>query len=201
MPTKVSQIPLKAALARIFASAARVAVFRLFLLDPARSYYVRQIEQATGLAIRAVQRELERLASISLLHRRTEGNRIYYQVDIQFPFFPELHSMFLKTFEPHECLRAIAALDTAVGHAFLCEAQHRVLLVLAGTRQPGFTFPAPYKLAVMTREDFTRALSENPKTVEPFLARGVDLLGRREDMIWRRIEAAGYNVPKGKGVP
>ena len=48
-------------LAVIFASSARVAVLRVFMLDPLRTYYQRQLESATGMAIRGVQRELERL--------------------------------------------------------------------------------------------------------------------------------------------
>ena len=53
----------------------------------------------------------------------------------------------------------------------------------------------------MTGEEFARALAGSPDALEPFLSQGVDLLGRREDVIWRRIEAAGYSIPKGKGVP
>ena len=44
----------------LFTSMARVSVLRIFLIDPQRAYYQRQLEAATGLAIRAVQRELEK---------------------------------------------------------------------------------------------------------------------------------------------
>jgi len=37
--------------------------------------------------------------------------------------------------------------------------------------------------------------------LNPYLVRGADVLGRREDVIWRHIAAAGYDVKKGEGVP
>ena len=84
------------------------------MLDPHRAYYQRQIEAATGQPLRAIQRELDRLTSVGLLYRHTEGNRTYHQVDVQFPLFPELRSMVLKTVEPEERLRGLLACDEAV---------------------------------------------------------------------------------------
>jgi hypothetical protein len=43
-------------------------------------------------------------------------------------------------------------------------------------------------------------LAASPEKLAPFLSTGVDLLGRRDELIWRRIESAGYNVSKGRGV-
>ena len=40
-------------LSMLFASSARAIVLRLFMVDPYRAYYQRQIEKSTGLAIRA----------------------------------------------------------------------------------------------------------------------------------------------------
>ena len=188
-------------LTTIFASRARVAILRVFLLDPRRAYYQRQLEAATGLAIRAVQRELERLTSIELLYRRTDGNRTYYRVDTGFPLFPELRGIVLKTSEPADYLRGVLALDDAVQQLFLCEEEGRALVVTSDGRRPRGDYPGPFALEVMSREKFAQTLAETPSTLEPFLSRGVDLLGRRDDVIWRRIESADFDVKKGKGVP
>ena len=189
------------ALLAIFASEARVAVLRVFMLDPLRAYYQRQIEAATGLAIRAVQRELERLSAIAMLYRREEGNRTYYQVDIQYPLFAELRGIILKMSGPADRLRGQLALEDSVCLAFLNESENRVLIVTAGGKRPSLAEPGAFALEVMSSEEFTRLLSSGAGPLEPFLAHGVDLLGRREDVIWRRIEAAGYAVKKGRGVP
>ncbi len=189
------------ALLALFTSGARVAVLRAFLLDPNREYYQRQIETATGLPIRAIQRELERLTQASLLYRRAEGNRTYYRVDTDYPLFPELRSIVLKTADDTDHLRGLLAVSSAVRLALLNEAEHKVLVVIGNGQTLDVSVPEPFSFESMTTEEFTRALSGGPLWLETFLVRGVDLLGRREDIIWRHIEAAGYQVEKGRGVP
>jgi DNA-binding transcriptional ArsR family regulator len=188
-------------LSTLFGSGARAAVLKAFILDPQRAYYQRQLESVTGLPIRAVQRELERLTEIGLLYRRMEGNRAYYQVDIDFPLFSELRAMVLKTVTSLELLRGWLALDGGVRLAFLSEGGNSVLVVSSPGRDPALSLPEPIPVDIMSSGVFLRALSEQPLVLAPYLARGVDILGRREDVIWRYIEAAGYAVPKGEGVP
>lgn len=75
LTTDSSHLAPNEALSTIFASAARVAVLRVLLIDPTRPYYQRQLEAACKLPIRAIQRELDRLTKIGLLYRHVEGNR------------------------------------------------------------------------------------------------------------------------------
>ena len=81
----------------LFSSSARVKILTLFLLNPESRFYQREIESLTGLPIRAVQREVERLETLGLLQKTIDGNRIYYQVDREFFLFPELKGLILKT--------------------------------------------------------------------------------------------------------
>jgi len=201
MTTIISQSAPKSPLLAVFASAARVAVIRVFMLDPRREYYQRQIEGATGLPIRAIQRELERFTSVGLLYRRAEGNRTYYRVDTSFPLFPELRGIIMKTAAPEDHLRGTLALDDSVRLAFLDEAEGRVLIVTEPGKRFGQAEPGRYAADVLSSEDFTQALAAEPASLESYLRGGADLLGRRDDVIWRHIEAAGYEVRKGKGVP
>lgn len=189
------------ALFALLTSSARVTVLRVFLLDPLRSYYQRQIEMATGLPIRAIQRELERLSSVGLIYRRAEGNRTYYQVDMNFPLFPELRGMILKASDDVDALRGTLALEDAVQLAFLADTRDRALVVIRPGRRLTQPSKGPLAVEVMSSEEFLRALGERKELLDPFLVRGLDLLGRREDVLWRHIEAAGYNVQKGEGVP
>lgn len=185
----------------LFSSAARVAVLRIFMLDPGRGYYQRQLEAATGVPLRGVQRELDRLTSGGLLYAHREGNRNYYQIDTEHPLFADLRSMVLKTSSDVDRLRARLAMDPAVRLAFLRRAGNEVLIVLApgGSASfddmPGFTFDT------VSSEFFVKRLIERPESLAPFFKQGEDVLGRREDVLWRRIEAAGFDVKKGKGVP
>lgn len=200
MTTKSSRYISPKTLSVIFASSARVQVLRAFMLDPLRTYYQRQLEQATGIAIRGVQRELERLSSIDLLYRRMEGNRAYYKVDMDFPLFEELRSMVLKSGDDLDRLRGHIALEESVRLAFREPQENRVLLVTTGEREPSMEGHDTFIFESLTSEAFERALIEDPSSLETYLSRGEDLLGRRDDIIWRRIESAGFDVQKGEGV-
>ena len=188
-------------LAVIFASSARVAVLRVFMLDPLRTYYQRQLESATGMAIRGVQRELERLSSIELLYRHMEGNRAYYKVDMEFPLFPELLSMVLKTCDDFDRLRGYLALEDSLRLAFREPRENRVLLVTWGEHVPSLEGHESFSFESLSSAAFERRLSEDPSSLKTYLAQGEDLLGRRDDIIWRHIESAGFEVKKGRGVP
>ena len=201
MTTDTSPTVRERALSVILASRARVAVLRVFMLDPTRSYYQRQLEQATGLQLRAVQREVERLSSVGLLYRRAEGNRAYYQVDTDFVLYPELRGMILKAGRARDRLRGAVAVDPFVRLAFLAGGQERALIVGVPGRRPRPQAAGGLSIEVMSSEEFLSALENARESLAPFLKEGVDLLGRRDDVIWRRIEAAGYMVQKGEGVP
>ncbi len=188
-------------LSHLFASSAREAVLRVLLLDPTRLYYQRQLEQATGLPIRAIQRELERLTSARLLYRHHEGNRVYYRVDRDYVFFPELRSMVLKTSESLALLRAQLATDVAVRAAFVNGAQLSVLVIVQQGHALRTQAPVGLAINAMSIPNFIEALEVGDEAVRDYLVCGADLLGRRDDILWRHIDAAGYSVAKGAGVP
>jgi DNA-binding transcriptional ArsR family regulator len=201
MTTKISQHTQKSILNDLFASDARAVVLRVFMLDPTRPYYQRQLEAATGLPIRAVQRELDRLTTAGLLYRREEGNRAYFQVDTDYPFFPELRSMVLKASGPADQLRAAFAVDESIRLAFVTGDSCAALVVTQPGVRPQGGWGAGIPVETISSEEFMRALAEDHGRLRPFLAEGADLLGRRDDVIWRHIEAAGFHVRKGAGVP
>jgi len=201
MTTIISQENTNGALTAIFSSKARVAVLRVFMLDPSRGLYQRQIEAATGLPIRAVQRELERLTETGLLYRWVDGNRTYYQVNTEFDLYPELRAIFLKKASPEECLRGHLAVHGTVRLSLLCEAERRALVVTEDGFIPELETPGAFDLEWMDEQTFSSTLEKTPEKLESYLRHGIDLLGRRDDLLWRRIEAAGYTVERGKGVP
>lgn len=199
------------ALDALFTSAARVAVLRIFMLDPSRGFYQRQLESATGIPIRGIQRELDRLVEAELLYTHREGNRNYYQANTEHPIFPELRAMVLKTSDEFHRLRGRLAMDPAVRLAFLHPADdeahivrgadHQVLVVLTPGASANFDDIAGFSIDTVSSEFFAKRLADRPESLAPFFNQGQDLLGRREDVLWRRIEGAGFNVKKGRGVP
>ncbi|MCX6092172.1 MAG: nucleotidyltransferase domain-containing protein [Candidatus Bipolaricaulota bacterium] len=81
----------------LFGSAARVRVLSLFLENGGGEFYLREIAQKTGLALRSVQRVVGDLTDIGLLVREPRGNAVYFHLEREFPILPDLKSMFLKT--------------------------------------------------------------------------------------------------------
>jgi hypothetical protein len=80
----------------LFSSMARIRVLRLFLFNPDRHFYQREIGREAGQPLRAVQREVDRLAGIGLLVRSAEGNRVFYTLNPDFPLLAELTALFRK---------------------------------------------------------------------------------------------------------
>ena len=93
----------------LFSSSARVEVLALFLKNPGRSFYQREIERETGQPIRAVQREVERFDGVGLLLRSAEGNRVFFRLNPDFPLVAELKSLFQKALGGEEIPTAAQA--------------------------------------------------------------------------------------------
>lgn len=186
----------------LFTSAARVAVLRIFLVDPIRSYYQRQLESATGLPIRAVQRELDRLTKSGLLYRRLEGRRAYYSIDRAVAGYDALRELFLIDADPVNRLRATLAVDPLVELAFLSKG-NRILVITSNESWmiDDDSLSDTFAIKSVSRESFEQQLASGEEELDAFLKSGEDILGRRDDIIWRRIEDAGYQVDKGKGIP
>jgi hypothetical protein len=83
-------------LKELFSSSARVQILNLLLLNPDTKFYQREIETITGLAIRSIQRETEKLEGLGVLHKSTEANKVYFQGNRGHTLFPELRRMLLK---------------------------------------------------------------------------------------------------------
>jgi hypothetical protein len=108
----------------LLSSAARVEILRLFLLNPDRQFYQREIERETGQPIRAVQREVERLEGIDLLLRAAEGNRVFYRLNPDFALLSELMALFQKAFGGKELagtpgsVRSVPPEPSSIGQPF-----------------------------------------------------------------------------------
>lgn len=200
LTTDSSHLAPNEVLSTIFASAARVAVLRVLLIDPTRPYYQRQLETACKLPIRAIQRELDRLTKIGLLYRHVEGNRAYYRVDPDFSLYPELRRLILKAVDAEDLLRSSLVTLPAVRQAFLSFDKESVLVVTHGSATLEIEGPQSIGITAMSSEAFLELVRAKAEPVHQFLSKGTDLLGRRDDLIWRHIEAAGYTVNKGDGV-
>lgn len=81
----------------ILISEVRVKMLTLLLLSPENDApHVRDIVRKVGTEINAVRRELARMTRIGLLKKRPRGNKVFYDVNQDFIFYPELLSLVAK---------------------------------------------------------------------------------------------------------
>lgn len=70
-------------------------LLQLFCSNPNRSFYVREITRKIDEQINSVRRELANLLSIGIIKSDTkDNNRLYYEVDQDYPYFKPLAEIF-----------------------------------------------------------------------------------------------------------
>ena len=106
-------------LAKLFGSEARVKVLSLFMLNAGSEYYLREIAQKTGLAVRSVQRAVESLVGIQILERESRGNSVYFHLNDGHPIADDLKAIFLKTVGLGDLLRDSLSQQKNIEVAFI----------------------------------------------------------------------------------
>lgn len=106
----------------LFSSQTRVKLLSTFLLHPQEEYFIRELTRLLGEQINSIRRELENLRRIGLVKARHRNRKKYYHVDLEFPFYAELKSIFSKEIQTESPV--IASIKNLPGIQ---------LIVLAGT--------------------------------------------------------------------
>ncbi|HKC05192.1 MAG TPA: hypothetical protein VKC54_04975 [Patescibacteria group bacterium] len=86
-----------ASLNDIITSKVRIKVLELFFSNSKELYHVRGIVREIGEEINAVRRELDKFEKDGILRKEPRGNRIYYSLRTEYPFFGDLSAMIAKT--------------------------------------------------------------------------------------------------------
>lgn len=84
-------------LSDIITSKVRIKVLELFLSNLGEMYHVRGIVRELKEEINAVRRELEKMESVGILKKEPRGNRVYYWVREDYPFFGDLLALVSKS--------------------------------------------------------------------------------------------------------
>ncbi len=96
-------------LEQLFGSKIRVRLLQLFLANPEKKYYIREITRLLDSQINSIRREVENLASFGILKevsgkdiKKKEGSKNdaqkkYFQANLNFPLFTELRSLILRS--------------------------------------------------------------------------------------------------------
>ena len=79
---------------QLFGSKTRVKLLQLFLSNPNRAFYVREITRKIDEQINSVRRELANLLSIGIISSQEADNKLYYEVNQKYPHYKALRSIF-----------------------------------------------------------------------------------------------------------
>src|SRR3989304_8547765 len=83
-------------LADLITSKSRIKLLNVFLISPYDMYHVRELVRRTGDEINAVRRELLYLEKRSVLVKEPRANRVYYQLNKNYPFYFDLLRLGVK---------------------------------------------------------------------------------------------------------
>jgi hypothetical protein len=98
--------------AAIFATPTLAALLSVFVREPGRTYYQKQLVDETGGSLYLVQRELKRLERAGLIARETRGRQVEYTANAHHPAFSGLREALLATVALGDRLRgSFAGLD------------------------------------------------------------------------------------------
>lgn len=86
-----------AELGDIITSKVRIKILELFFFDISEKYHVRGIVREIGEEINAVRRELEKMEKAGIVKKEPRANRVYYWLNVEYPFFGDLLSLVGKT--------------------------------------------------------------------------------------------------------
>ncbi len=78
----------------LFGSKTRVKLLHLFLNNPGKAFYVREITRLIDEQINSVRRELANMLSVGIITSETSDNKLYYQVNQRYEYYVPLRAIF-----------------------------------------------------------------------------------------------------------
>lgn len=78
----------------LFGSKSRVKLLHLFLNNPGKSFYVREITRLIDEQINSVRRELSNMLSVGIIVSDSADNKLYYEVNQRYEHYVPLRAIF-----------------------------------------------------------------------------------------------------------
>lgn len=79
---------------QLFGSKTRIKLLHLFLNNPGKSYYVREITRLIDEQINSVRRELSNMLSVGIIKSSEAENKLYYEVNQRYEHYVPLRAIF-----------------------------------------------------------------------------------------------------------
>lgn len=118
----------------LFGSKTRVKLLHLFLSNPGKSFYVREITRLIDEQINSVRRELANMLEVGVITSDSADNKLYYEVNQRYEHYVALKAIF--TGEPSEVLATDGDAEKT-WHTLLADMPSLHLAVAAGVLVKG----------------------------------------------------------------
>lgn len=91
----------------LFGSKTRVKLLHLFLSNPGRAFYVREITRKIDEQINSVRRELANMLNVGIIKSETSNNRLYYEVNQEYAYYEPLRQIFVSATAESKALKEV----------------------------------------------------------------------------------------------
>lgn len=95
----------------LFGSKTRVKLLHLFLNNPGKAFYVREITRLIDEQINSVRRELSNLLEVGVITSDSADNKLYYEINQRYEFYVPFRAIFADA-------RVEASTDTTSAHSW-----------------------------------------------------------------------------------
>jgi hypothetical protein len=119
----------------LFGSKTRVKLLHLFLNNPGKAFYVREITRLIDEQINSVRRELSNMLEVGVITSDSADNKLYYEINQRYEFYVPFRAIFAD-----EQIESVV--ETGVNnawHALVTELPGVRLAILAGVLVKGST--------------------------------------------------------------
>lgn len=110
----------------LFGSKTRVKLLHLFLNNPGKAFYVREITRLIDEQINSVRRELSNMLSIGIITSDTADNKLYYEINQRYEHYVPLRAIFAD-----QHVEAVATIEPTDGWQDNVTSLHGARLIVA----------------------------------------------------------------------
>ena len=99
----------------LFGSKTRIKLLHLFLNNPGKAFYVREITRLIDEQINSVRRELSNMLNVGIIKSDTAENKLYYEVNQRYEHYVPLRAIFSDDKDSHGSRRPEAIYPRLAG--------------------------------------------------------------------------------------
>jgi len=176
-------------LKELFTSNTRIKLLSLFLFNPDKEYFIRQLTRELDEQINSIRRELDNLKKIGLLRSRTKNKKKYFAVNKNFLLFNELRAMFKKVGKTHtEVVKKITKLGNVSFLLFsgqFVDKDGSVDLLIVGEIDKdileeyldSYETKSPIRFSILSQDEFLYRIKCNDKFIKDLVESPENIIG------------------------